>query len=637
MIGHHRPTGPRPPERERGAILIITAVSMTALLILASIVIDLGQARSTKRTLQNVVDVAALAAGYHLSGHGNGLVISDPQNGCVAAFRSVRENLAGVGSSSTIPCTQLAATAEAPDCTTSTPMKTVTSVGSGSFTVAVSYPVPDSEINDSRLLDGAGWNDGQSCTRMQVQVTNTRVGAFSALAGRKTIVTSAKSVVRGGINTQNGAVPALLVLDRTGCQTVTNASNGNGNLGIIVRAVSDAQGGHVHSDSNGSACGTNSTSYVVYGSSNSNGGTSITVANGSNGILGSISTYATSVGSLRGAAVYPSGISHPVTAGPVVSRLPFDRQFNPSTRPAISNLHSAAWTAVNLTATSAAAAGYTVVSCSADGSVSGAKIFVNCSNYQPTGATFVNADTVAFSGQITVGSGKYLNLPSTNRVYVRGCPACTGGNYYSISVAGGFYLNIGNNAVATASCDNRTGPGAGGSVTNTSVLVSFGSPFLVTGQARLCQTTYYMGANASTYVRQSTTSGLPNCSSALPCPISSGAAPGGSFAISGDNTQWTAPNQQTTVADELQPFEDMGLWSESSDLNQVKSGGVLNTGGIFFTPNAPVEFRSPAVGAPRNAQFVSRTLQLLQGTLDMKPVSSDAVKVPLPGGYGLIR
>jgi hypothetical protein len=107
--------------------------------------------------------------------------------------------------------------------------------------------------------------------------------------------------------------------------------------------------------------------------------------------------------------------------------------------------------------------------------------------------------------------------------------------------------------------------------------------------------------------------------------------------VSGDYVEWTAPNQLSTVADAANPFEDLAYWSESSDLSEIKSGGVMRTAGIFFSPNASVAFRSPAIGSPRNAQFVARTLQLLQGTLTMQPVSSDAVRVPLPGGYGLIR
>src|SRR4051812_37423907 len=96
VISHHRrpPIGvrPRTEARERGAVTLVVAMSMTALMIVTSIVVDLGQTRAARHTLQNVVDVAALAAGYQLSGHGNAMVIADPQGACNSAFRSVKAN-----------------------------------------------------------------------------------------------------------------------------------------------------------------------------------------------------------------------------------------------------------------------------------------------------------------------------------------------------------------------------------------------------------------------------------------------------------------------------------------------------------------------------------------------------------------
>jgi hypothetical protein len=290
-----------------------------------------------------------------------------------------------------------------------------------------------------------------------------------------------------------------------------------------------------------------------------------------------------------------------------------------------------------MTPATAAAAGYAVVGCGADGAVPGAKVFVSCADFQPMAAVFPNATDVVFSGRVSVGGGRSLSLPWANRVSIRGCAGCTGSGYYALSVAGSFHLNIGSSALGSATCDDRQGPGAGGTTSNTSVLTTFGSPMVVSGQARLCQTTVYLGANTPTYVRQTVVSGPPNCTGALPCPLAAGAAPGGSYQVSGNRVEWTAPNQLETVGNEDHPFEDLALWTESSDLSEVKSGGVMATAGIFFAPNAAVQFRSPATGSPRNAQFVARRLELLQGTLDMRPVTTDAVRVPLPGGYGLIR
>ena len=102
--------------------------------------------------------------------------------------------------------------------------------------------------------------------------------------------------------------------------------------------------------------------------------------------------------------------------------------------------------------------------------------------------------------------------------------------------------------------------------------------------------------------------------------------------------QWSAPNQLT-----VQPtpgsvgFEDLALWGETANLSELKSGGDLRARGVYFLPNDRMEFRSPASATPQDAQFISRSLALLQGTLRMQPTPSNVVQVPLLGGSGLVR
>ncbi|MCU1351871.1 MAG: hypothetical protein JWM05_1080 [Acidimicrobiales bacterium] len=625
---------------ERGVVLVVVAVMSVVLVMIVALVIDLGAARQRRRSEQSAVDIAALASGYQLSGHGNRFVLSDPRAACTAAFNSIKKNLPEIPSASTLPCTNLPITGESPDCTDSTAMTTVTSAGASPYTVKVDYPVPADQITDSRFSTGVGAGDGVQCTRMRVSVTSLKPTFFAGVFGSGQFTVKASAVVKGSVDATHNGVPALLMLERTGCQVLTNSVGGAGNLGIIVRSVTSQEGGHAHVDTDASECGGNSSDYAIYATPLSGGGTSMSVVNGT-ATAGTITSYATTVGSARGGATYPGGLSMPVTAGPLVSRYAFDARYNPSTLPSVTNLHAAAYSAVNMTTAQAVTAGYTVVDCTADGSITGVKVFVNCPGvYSPTAAFFNQATDVVFNGQVSVGSGHTLNLFNANSVSIKGCAACTGSSYYSLNVSGGFYTNIGSQNVSSATCASRTGPGAGGTNTNTTVLALMNAPLVIAGQARLCQTTVYMGANSSSYTRQATTTGgsvNSPCSIALPCPIKTGAAPGGSYAISGDSTEWTAPNLSSNSPDESSPFEDLGLWSESSDLDQIKSGGVLSSGGIFFTPNSPVQFRSPASSSPKNAQFVARTLQLLQGTMDMEPVSSDAVPVPLAGQYGLIR
>jgi hypothetical protein len=357
----------------------------------------------------------------------------------------------------------------------------------------------------------------------------------------------------------------------------------------------------------------------------------VTVDDSSNGSPGRITTYATAIGSLQGAGSYPGGVSTAATPGPLVSRRPFDERFNSTARPAISDLHAAAWSAVHLSPSAAAAAGYTVLGCNADGLQAALKIFIDCGNYRPTAATFLAATDVVFNGTVTVNNNRQLNLPFARRIYVRGS------DHSGIEVKNGGLLNVntGLQLPASATCANRTGPGAGGSTTSTTRLVSFGD-MNVSGAARLCQTTLYLGSPSSHYLQRSDTSGPPNCTMALPCPAS-GLGYGGVVEISGGNVDWSAPNQLTGPASTAEPFEDLALWNETSQENGVKSGGTLIGTGVFFLPNAPMQFQSPADTQPRNAQWIARSVQFNQGTLVLKPQPGDAVAVPEAGDSVLIR
>jgi len=67
-IRHHVPTLRRTREDERGAVLVVAAISMVAVLAIVAIVIDIGYAKQYRRLSQNSADAAALAAAQDLDG-----------------------------------------------------------------------------------------------------------------------------------------------------------------------------------------------------------------------------------------------------------------------------------------------------------------------------------------------------------------------------------------------------------------------------------------------------------------------------------------------------------------------------------------------------------------------------------------
>jgi hypothetical protein len=239
------------------------------------------------------------------------------------------------------------------------------------------------------------------------------------------------------------------------------------------------------------------------------------------------------------------------------------------------------------------------------------------------------------------------------QIDIRGCTSgCTGGGNYAISVAGELRVNTGGAGTTTPACSTRAGPGAGGTNTNWARLATFGGPIVVTGTVRLCQTFVYAGENQSTYTRraQSAVLSAPEtypviaaCTAALPCPSDAGGPAAVVMSGGSATADWSAPNQlasQPTIAQlATYPFEDLAVWTESSDPSTVKGQGSNRTEGVFFTPNSSMTFSGQGTqSVPLNAQFISRTLNVSgQGTLSLKPNPADAITTPIPGGLSLIR
>jgi hypothetical protein len=87
-------------------------------------------------------------------------------------------------------------------------------------------------------------------------------------------------------------------------------------------------------------------------------------------------------------------------------------------------------------------------------------------------------------------------------------------------------------------------------------------------------------------------------------------------------------------------LEDLALWTMAANGNAMGGGGGLTVSGVFFLPNAiPFSLGGNSTQANGlNAQFVARRLSFNGGgVLSMRPNSSDAVTLPLPPGFGLVR
>ena len=658
---------------ERGAVLVLTGVFMVGLLVVAAIVVDLGQMRSTRRHSQSATDLAALAAGYYLSGRGtSGDAKAEPRAACQAALASIKANVADFPDSASMNCDAFPVQGITPDCTNLTPSKTLVATGSGNYTLAVTYPVTAGQIKDTRFV-GDGKDDGLFiCQRMKVSLQAITPTLFAKIMGVNTLQTAASSVMRADTSTLGEGVAALLLLERLNCGSLQISGGGSGGAGVIVRASGPFNPGVIQADSAGTVgpCTTNANAsgYVVWGTplpSASGGGPSIRAEDSSAGIPGIIGLYSLNVGG-RGGAVEGTGIWPKATGSGIQSRIKADEKYNRSTSTGgheqIRSIHERAYQRTDWTAATATAQGYRVIS-GADcrgldttvTPVSDVKVFVECGSFEPDRVIFPNATDVIFTGKVDIANNKLLSLPSAQRVYVRGCYGCTGtgGNNFSVSVAGELRVNTGGDGTVSTNCADRKGSGAGGSTTNWTEIATLGGPLKVTNQVRLCQTFVYLGESTTTYTRRTVTAtgalspnsypAIADCSVKHPCPMNDTGTHSIQITSGSGAVDWSAPNQVSSAANQSDlatyPFEDLALWTEASYLSSIKGQGYSRTEGVFFMPNSPMEFTGQASQQqPLNAQFLARSLNVSgQGTLDLRPNPDDSIVTPLAGDYMLIR
>lgn len=661
---------------ERGAVLILTAFALVAVTIIASLVVDLGRVKSTRRDAQNATDLAGIAAGFYLSGRGNTTVTSDPRAACRAALNSIRTNVESLPAATALDCNALPATAISPGCTSTTSPVTVDATDAAPFVLSVQYPVPASAIVESRYATGVGTSDGSSqCERMKITLSRTLDGAFTGILGNPRMVAGAKTVVRSSLSRTGSGVAALLLLERVGCATLQTSGGGSQGAGVVVQSAGTTPA-VIQSDSAGvvgasapTTCTTNenASGYTIYGTAlpaAGGGGPSITAQATASGNAGVIGVRALAVAG-RGGAVAVTGISPAATEASVMSRAPADAKYNKPVASGgtaqIEALHTAAYGRATMSSSTALAAGYRVLNGAACSGLDTATtpvveqlVFVDCpSGFSASSAIFPNATAMIFTGKVSVPNNSVLSLPVVQRVDIRGCLSnCSGGGNYALSVAGTLRVNTGGNGTTSPSCSTRSGPGAGGTTTNWTQLATFSGPIVVTGTVSLCQTFLYLGENSPTYVRRTQTAtgtspenypAIAGCSTALPCPSNSGGPATISVSGGAGTADWTAPNQlsiqPTASSFAANPYEDLALWTESSVDSFIKGQGASRTEGVFFAPNSAMTFTGQATQSqPLNAQFISRTLNVSgQGTLNLKPNPADSLVTPLAGTSILIR
>jgi hypothetical protein len=603
------------PDDERGVVILLVALLMIAMLIMVAIVIDLGRLRSDRRSDQTISDLAALAAGFYMSGRGSTIAISNPRAGCQAAVTSAQTNQPAF-SASNAACDVFPTNAQTGCATNTAPQDAVMS--GGGFTLTVRYPVPDSEIrNQTGQRYDYTANDGvdpantnlHQCERMKVSFSSTSPASFAKVVGVNDLGTSASATLKAGTSQTQQGVAALLLLERVGCGTLQNSGQG----AVDVQASGPTNPGVIQADSAGVynqtapiTCGNNNNgnapNWTVYGPplpQSSGGGPSILVEPSTNGQPGIIGVYSLNVGG-RGGAVYPGGLSSAPVGSGIASRVFADVKYNKSLATGgnaqISQLHADGYfQTVHMgwgvsASTGAQGRGFTLrigpspQECNGYNNVAAppidTKIFVDCSDFAVDQAIFPNATDIVFTGKISIGSNKTLSMPRAQRVFVRGETSGNPPRAVDIKSGGVLLVNTGENTIPSPStngttCASRPGPGVspGSTFTNTTMLATFSGAFsAASGFVRLCQTFVYVGDNNPSYggqnpdytgtrftvtANQQPTENYPivaNCTVAQPCPKDNVAATSFISITGGANVgvEWTSPNQLATQPTNVQ-------------------------------------------------------------------------------------
>lgn len=239
----------RTPSSERGAVLVLTALLMTALVLIVALVIDLGSTRSDRREGQSAVDNAATAGAMTILRGGTG------QAACEEAFTFLQVALGGV----TLTGDSCAAFAT---CESTDPPI----VRSGTDYRATIYrPVPNGAASDGANLmqrtstigaTGTLAAEGTVCGRFGVRVQTTKGAYFGGIAGQNSRPSAVHAVALVGTPGISDRLINLAVLDRRECGAIALSGQG----GVIAEAVvtgSVTEPGTISVDSDGTvSCGT---------------------------------------------------------------------------------------------------------------------------------------------------------------------------------------------------------------------------------------------------------------------------------------------------------------------------------------------------------------------------------------------
>jgi hypothetical protein len=589
---------------ESGSVLVLVTLLMSALLVLAGLVIDLGGVWGFRSNQQSISDAAAAAGALVVAESGNG------QEACESAKSYIVANSKGVSALTGIDCTAFPTF-----CDSDTAGVSATTV-EGRFTITVAYPVADgSPLMDSELRGAlaqpATVADGPQCDRFGVAIATQIETTLAKLAGVQTLDASVHTVAMSSL-ISGGTVPVnLLVLDRTGCQALQSSGNG----GIYIEAVYDPVAGVLlqglaASDSDGSDGCAGADGVIDIEGSNA-----VMRSDGPAGCANQTGTH------LIGGLLAGNGCGRIQTLAPGTPGCNF-----PACTAGGGNLPNPEPTALYRRLTRApidhrynCKDDYTTIA----PSIAWATWALTAANDQDIRRCAKPAaphidELIAAVGEVGVPAGFSTWTASGYPCVVQGPPGTT-----IVVPAGDWYVDCpafenkrtvvfqGGNVVFAGSVDVLSS--ATLAINANPVTYSPASPetwvFLRGGVFRKAGDAVLIMNNTTVYASKNAHIEMTGGSGAL---------------------YWVAPDQGD--------FNDLALWGDSATTHLWAGQADLTLEGVFFTPFARAEYAGTAGQNQIRAQFVAHSLHARgQGTLIVSPEFGRTVEFPLPPESTLIR
>lgn len=596
---------------DRGAILIITALCITALFLILAIVIDLGATRSERRDGQLAVDNAASAAGFTMAD-------ANAEDACETAIAYLELTLdASLGFTGGTSCTDFSS------CVTG---RVVTAQASN-YQITLHHPVD----NTSPLLQQPGTigaasgpfssdRPGTPCERFGVELSTTGSSYFGGVAGESDRPSNVHAVVAVSPPTPAERLINLAVLERKDCLDPSkdppepDASRGlraTGNGKIVVAKIIDGATEYpgtlsVDSDGTGANCGSGATIAAT-------GGNSVIRADGpgpcsdatdpptgSGCGAGVIELFASGAPGCNTPACFKSPAAtlspSPIRATTQLTRAPVDHVFNCKSSYSASGDGSAAderWAGPTATFTDAVT-----------GEAYNSQPIVGCTG----GTAYIDAL------ESTYGSGALTSLGFKD--YVAEGEPC-GAITTAVTLTGNWHIN----------CDVTIK----NSFTVTDGSVVFDGDLVLTSDSANLQVNvgastphfmYMRGGGAAVLQKDAgATMSIDNTMLYIGKDVAAVGFAGGTGAL-------------TLASPTTGSFENLAVWSETAVAHSFSGQATFNIDGTFFAPLALIDYAG-TTDKDIAAQFVSRTITARGlGRLTLKPtrgvdVPDDAAKVQL--------